>query len=147
MGLFLFISITLNKSRFFIGGVTSTNYRLTHKLVTGIGEASQGQRYEPPAPATHAPRPSSNFNSAPASRPSYNSGSSQSSSLSQLPDSSICGVPISSVGLVKGGSEYRRGDWPWLGAFMHKGKFSCGGSLSNDYIFFNIHDINKFYPL
>jgi secreted trypsin-like serine protease len=42
-----------------------------------------------------------------------------------------CGNRRGVGGLVFGGSEIRRGDWPWLAALVHKPKntFFCMGTL------------------
>jgi hypothetical protein len=93
----------------------TNNYGPQQTQQTVLAEA--GAAYNPPQ-------------SPPTSHPTYNYGSDQLSNLNQLVDNSICGVPIASVGLIKGGSDYQRGDWPWLGAFIHDREFICGGSLS-----------------
>jgi hypothetical protein len=127
---------------------TSASYRLTHTLETGekiydqhnfVSQPNSHYNSEPRQSTRNSEsgtnRVAGGYESRPiASRPSYNHGQPS----YHLPDSAICGVAISSVGLIKGGFEYRRGDWPWLAALVHLGKFSCGGTLSNDYIFLTL---------
>jgi secreted trypsin-like serine protease len=42
-----------------------------------------------------------------------------------------CGQRGGVGGLIYGGEEVKRGDWPWTVAFVHKTKntFFCGGNL------------------
>ncbi len=88
------------------------------------------QNYQRPAQALQEVGPVNGIIGVHSSNPTNYYGSDQLSNLNQLVDNSICGVAIASVGLIKGGSDYQRGDWPWLGAFIHDREFICGGSLS-----------------
>jgi hypothetical protein len=55
-------------------------------------------------------------------------------SFPESQSSQSCGSRSETAGLVVGGKEVKRGDWPWLVAFVHtqENLFFCGGSLISD---------------
>jgi hypothetical protein len=103
----------------------STDIKLTHRLETGLSGSPQPTKaavqrqpiqYQQPQPQSTRPTARLPSSSLPVS-------------LIDLADDAVCGVPIASQGLIKGGITYRHGDWPWLAAMFRKKDFICGGSI------------------
>lgn len=142
---------------FIIDTGTYTNIKLNYQLRTGIvqetNDPQPSTQYVRPRPETINPVQETYYirppqQSIPITRPTtpppfiYNerpqSIPTSISNHNNPSDDSICGHVSTATSLIKGGSKYRKGDWPWLAALFYNNEFYCGGSISKSKTFLSL---------
>lgn len=146
--------------KFLVKGAYITNIKLNHQLTTGLPQQSnyqapqpQSNEFEPPQIETDYRPVKETFYTTQTPRPVYyvppeteivtqrfepqkpyhfdKKPTKHEDSINSLEDEDICGVVVSAAtSLIKGGTKYKKGDWPWLAALFYKNGFICGGTIS-----------------
>lgn len=111
-----------------------TRIKLEHNLYTGLA-FKQTQQHQQEMENLQEPqvilKSGFNFDYEDAKLPNLKTPPiPQSSKKNHLEDSEVCGKSVTAVtSLIKKGTSFQKGDFPWMAAIYYNDEFLCGGSL------------------